>query len=280
MMAEVAERHVATLAARRARSPCLPSMQAITLEVIMRAVFGVDDPARRERIGAPLRRLLDTRRQPPRACWCWRSPRGRTGPRSPWARFAALRARGRRAALRGDPRPPRRPGRRRGRRHLLAAARGARRGRRAADRRRAARRADDPARRRPRDDGDRAGLGARAARPHARGARQRLLEQERAAADEYLDAVIKETLRLRPVVPAVVRRLQAPMELRRLGAARGRPHRPLDLPAAPPARPLPASRSRSAPSASSATTRPAPTSGSRSAAASAAASARASRCSR
>ena len=47
------------MAAPAARFPSLPSMQAITLEVIMRAVFGFDDAERRERIGAPLRRLLD-----------------------------------------------------------------------------------------------------------------------------------------------------------------------------------------------------------------------------
>jgi cytochrome P450 len=58
VMAEVAEREVAAWPRGR-RFPVLPSMQSITLEVIMRAVFGVDDRDRRELIGKPLRRLLD-----------------------------------------------------------------------------------------------------------------------------------------------------------------------------------------------------------------------------
>ena len=58
MMEEVAERRIAAWPADR-EFPSLPSMQAITLEVIMRAVFGFDDAERRERIGGPLRRLLD-----------------------------------------------------------------------------------------------------------------------------------------------------------------------------------------------------------------------------
>ena len=41
-MEEVAEREVASLAARRSRSSCTRRFQALTLEVILRAVFGLD----------------------------------------------------------------------------------------------------------------------------------------------------------------------------------------------------------------------------------------------
>ena len=78
----------------------------------------------------------------------------------------------------------------------------------------------------------------------------------RPADDEYLDAVVKETLRLRPVVPGVVRQLQRPMTIGGMDAADGRAHRALDLPDPPPRRTSTPSRRRSAPSASSATTRP------------------------
>ncbi len=125
-------------------------------------------PARADRrpAAAPPRH----REQPPAG------PRAGTdgGAQRPAEPVAAVRRRpggGRRAAPRGDPSPPGGPARRRGRRHLLDAARGARPGRRAADRRRAARRADDAARRRSRDDGDRPVVDARAADPHAGGAR-------------------------------------------------------------------------------------------------------------
>ena len=66
-MREVAERQSPPGRAAT-RSPSLPSMQAITLEVILRAVFGLDDAgaarADRRAAAAPARR----RRQPPRAC--------------------------------------------------------------------------------------------------------------------------------------------------------------------------------------------------------------------
>jgi cytochrome P450 len=38
-------------------------------------------------------------------------------------------------------------------------------------------------------------------------------ERLRSGDDEYVDAVVKETLRLRPVLPVVVRKLKAPMEI-------------------------------------------------------------------
>jgi cytochrome P450 family 135 len=41
----------------------------------------------------------------------------------------------------------------------------------------------------------------------------RLAEEAEAGEDEYADAVVKETLRLRPVIPIVARKLQEPMEI-------------------------------------------------------------------
>jgi cytochrome P450 len=57
-MAEAAQWHVAGWPRGR-RFPVLASMQAITLEVIMRVVFGVEEQRRRERLAGPLRRQLD-----------------------------------------------------------------------------------------------------------------------------------------------------------------------------------------------------------------------------
>lgn len=89
MMDEVANRHIAEWPRGR-HFAVLPSMQAITLEVIMRAVFGFEDRERRERIGYPLRRLLDTVGSRSRVL-AMALTAGRNGPLSPWRRFAALR---------------------------------------------------------------------------------------------------------------------------------------------------------------------------------------------
>ncbi|HEX6388581.1 MAG TPA: cytochrome P450, partial [Solirubrobacteraceae bacterium] len=86
-MREVAERHVAGWPRGRAFS-VIGSTQAITLEVIMRVVFGVVDD---DRLGRALRRVLDavaSRRQVVTLLLTNRFE----GPRSPWGRFMAARA--------------------------------------------------------------------------------------------------------------------------------------------------------------------------------------------
>jgi cytochrome P450 len=209
VMKEVADRHVAAWP-RGERFAVLPSMQSVTLEVIMRAVFGFEDRERRERIGDPLRRLLDTVGSRPRVL-AMALTAGRNGRLSPWRRFAAIRRqaddllREEIRARRSDP-------------HgdegddifsMLLAAR-------------------DPDGE-PLSDGElRDELMTLLVAGHETTATAlswtlerlirspqvlaRLLAEERQGRDDYLDAVIKESLRLRPVVPAVVRRLQAPME--------------------------------------------------------------------
>ncbi len=75
----------------------------------------------------------------------------------------------------------------------------------------------------PRDDGDLGGVGDRAAGPPsgqaaaARGARS---TPEDGGGEEYMTAVVNETLRVRPVVPIVVRVLQEELQVGRTRARR------------------------------------------------------------
>ena len=179
-------------------------MQALTLEIIMRAVFGTRD----ERLRALLAQLLDWMGDPLPA------DARRAGRRADDRRAASTRMRSPVDALLNEEIARRRTAPDLHEREdilsmLLSTT--------DMDDRDAARRAADAARRRPRDDGDRAELGARAARPSPGGVGAAARERR-----DYLDAVCKETLRLRPVVPAVLRMLKAPFEVARLHAARGR----------------------------------------------------------
>lgn len=88
-MRAVAERHIAAWP-HGTEFAAAPSMQAITLEIILRTVFGLEDPERIERIGAPLRRLLDATASPPRLLALQVTSSENPRPRSPWGRFNRL----------------------------------------------------------------------------------------------------------------------------------------------------------------------------------------------
>ena len=159
MTHEVALEHVARWPRGRPVA-ALGLMQELTLDVILRAVFGTSD----ERLAADIRDTLRVARSLPRAAAMSLAQRD-LGPRSPWGAFLrrmavvdeqlmALIARRRAEGAGGD--------------DMLAPA-----ARRRARRRRAARPPGHPAGRRPRDDRGLAGLGARAPGPRARGLRAR-----------------------------------------------------------------------------------------------------------
>ena len=88
-MRAVAERQVAAWP-HGTTFAAAPSMQAITLEIILRTVFGLDDPKRIERVGAPLRRLLDATASQPRLLALQVTSSSNPRPRSPWGRFNQL----------------------------------------------------------------------------------------------------------------------------------------------------------------------------------------------
>jgi len=220
-MTEVAERHVDRW---RAGSTFAvhPTMQEVTLEIILRTIFGVEDPARVEALAAPTKRLLNSTDQPLRLLMLQLTSSANAKPRSPWGRVYALLAPVD-AMI-----------------HQEIAAR------RAAE-------ADGAARDdilslllAARDEDGNALTDAelrdelltlllaghettatalawtleRLVRTPAVLARVREEAQD-GESTEYLDAVIKEALRLRPVVPGVVRQLQRPLSIGGIELPRG-----------------------------------------------------------
>jgi cytochrome P450 len=217
MMREVAERHLASWP-RSGELETAPTMQAITLEVILRAVFGISDRAEVQRWSGPMRETLNTVGNARRILALGvtlRSARLQRAKRGPWARVRAEmrpidemilgEARARRAELeRGE------GVERDDVLSLLLAAR------------------DENGK--PMTDQELrdelvtllvAGHETTATAlawtlervtrtPHVL---ERLYADGGVDDEDYIDAVCKEALRLRPVVPAAARELQEPLEL-------------------------------------------------------------------
>jgi len=212
-MRAVAERHVSAWPVGRDFS-VHPTMQAITLEIILRTVFGVEEQARVERLAEPMKRLLNSTDQPARLLLLQFTRSAGAKPRSPWGRVYALMApvdaliHEEIAARRADPEP------RDDILSLLLAAR----------------------------DEDGNGLTDAELRDELmtlllaghettatalawtverlvrtpRVLRRLREELESGDSTDYLDATIKEALRLRPVVPGVIRQLQRPLTIGKL----------------------------------------------------------------
>ncbi len=209
-MTAVAERQIAQWPVGRPFA-VHPTMQAITLEIILRTVFGVEDPARLRRLGEPTKRLLNSTDQPLRLLLLQLTRSDGAKPRSPWGRVYALLApvdaliHEEIAARRAEQTP------RDDILSLLLEARD--------------------------DDGNaltdaelRDELLTLLLAGHETTATalawtlERLVrtprvlarlreEVEDGAGTEYVDAVVKEALRLRPVVPGVIRMLQRPLTI-------------------------------------------------------------------
>jgi cytochrome P450 len=209
-MVEAAEWHVAGWPRGRSFA-ALGSLQAITLDVIMRAVLGVEEPRARERLIAPLRAMLDmtTSRLTMLQLMLGSGPGGGPGTGRAWSKLGVIRRDADRLIhelidqRRGD---VARGSRRSDVLSLLLAAR-------------------DEAGEPLTDEELRDELMTLLVAGHETTATAMAWTLERIVRhpevlerlgsdpdDDYLDAVIKETLRLRPVVPAVARRLVEPME--------------------------------------------------------------------
>lgn len=218
-MRDVADRGLASLPRNRSFA-AQPAMQAITLEVILRTVFGLTEADRVESVGAPLRRLLDATASQARLFALQVTSSENPHRLSPWGRFNALVAEADRvvyeeiAARRAEA-----DGEHTDVLSLLLAAR------------------DEEGR--PLTDLElRDELMTLLLAGHETTATalawtlerlvrhpvvlDRLIAEHRAGETDFIDATIKESLRLRPVVPAVGRYLTAPLRV-------GEHHLPADV---------------------------------------------------